>query len=732
MTSTRLVVLAALHCFFTLSVRPQDSLTISEVMFDPLGSEATDEFIELHNYSTSQVFDLNGWAISDGSSYDKLIGSEGNRLLEPGMFAVIFDWDYEPEEGSYNHLIPADALVMHIDGPTFGSGGMLNSVAERVLLLDTNFQAVSEYTYSPDNPSGFSDEKILPAAENIESFWANSLALHGSPGSQNTVTPVLHDLSICSTNLIISPLRPQFGREFEITIPVSNKGTESSLDFSVMVYSDSNSDSLAQDTELLQSFSANDLAAGDTLVFRHMQQVLADTIILMIFVSYVHDQRLDDNWVRIQIPVSYAENSIVINEIMSKPSSAQSEFVELYNSTSYDINLAGWSIADKVTRKSIAKSGLVLPSEGYIALTGDSSMILTAGLDPNLMVLIKGMPSLNNDEDVLVITDATGKTIDSVFYFDVWGGATGSSLERVDPHGGSNASYNWTTCIAETGSTPAARNSIVGIDPAPAGSLVINEIMYDPLQYEPEWVEFVNPTDRTINLLNWTFQVGTRKITLMRLNMTVEPNQYVLLKGAESLPPRFVVDTAAVNMVGSVLPLLPNAGAEVILRDLTGNEIDRLNYSPNWGGGPGISLEKKRPAMHSDLAGSWGSNVLLEGGTPGGRNSIFSQPTPAQEMQLSVTPNPFVYGEASTVILVSLPVDQARVTLRIYDRRGRLIRTLLNNSPTGSIREVKWDGTTKHGHPARLGVYVAFAQAISEARHYSATAKKVLVLGKRF
>ncbi|HEX9935123.1 MAG TPA: hypothetical protein VGB38_08005, partial [bacterium] len=48
-------------------------ITLTEVLFDPLGSEATDEFVEVFNTSQLDTIDLNGWRLGDESGTDPIV-----------------------------------------------------------------------------------------------------------------------------------------------------------------------------------------------------------------------------------------------------------------------------------------------------------------------------------------------------------------------------------------------------------------------------------------------------------------------------------------------------------------------------------------------------------------------------------------------------------------------------------------------------------------------------------
>lgn len=77
------------------------------------------------------------------------------------------------------------------------------------------------------------------------------------------------------------------------------------------------------------------------------------------------------------------------------------------------------------------------------------------------------------------------------------------------------------------------------------------------------------------------------------------------------------------------------------------------------------------------------------------------------------TPNPF---NPRTAILFSLGVE-GPVTARVYDVRGRLVRTLAKEQPFPAGRsELVWDGSDGTGRPVASGVYLARIIANGEER----------------
>ena len=70
---------------------------------------------------------------------------------------------------------------------------------------------------------------------------------------------------------------------------------------------------------------------------------------------------------------------------------------------------------------------------------------------------------------------------------------------------------------------------------------------------------------------------------------------------------------------------------------------------------------------------------------------------------LPARPNPF---RGSTEIALVLP-SETRVSLRIYDVRGRLVRTLLDGSLIAGVHRLAWDGRNAGGRAVGTGIYFA-------------------------
>jgi DNA/RNA endonuclease YhcR with UshA esterase domain len=94
---------------------------------------------------------------------------------------------------------------------------------------------------------------------------------------------------------------------------------------------------------------------------------------------------------------------------------------------------------------------------------------------------------------------------------------------------------------------------------------------------------------------------------------------------------------------------------------------------------------------------------------------------------VGVTPNPFCpdWGEALAIDLNGPLTD--RLTLRVYDLKGRLVKTLLNSVP-GGHQVCRWDGTDNGHRRAGIGMYVLHLRSVSTDGQVRGTSR-VVVLG---
>lgn len=157
---------------------------------------------------------------------------------------------------------------------------------------------------------------------------------------------------------------------------------------------------------------------------------------------------------------------LVINEIFADPSPSiglpNYEFIELWNTSSDEINLQGFSITDGSSTAILPNYILQPDSFVVVSTTSSSNIYATYGNS----VVVSNFPSLNNDADQLKLLRIDGSVIDEVNYQTSWynnplKSEGGWTLELINPRLRCKGKYNWSASENQKlGGTPGMPNSI--------------------------------------------------------------------------------------------------------------------------------------------------------------------------------------------------------------------------------------------------------------------------------
>lgn len=448
---------------FSLTLHSQIILT--EIMFDPAGSERSDEFVELYNNSGSAV-NLDGWEIGDSSAFDEIVAVDGKGIiLNPGQFAVIFDSDYFSLSSTlYDSIIPLTSLKLTIDGVTFGNGGLSNSRAKTILLVTAEKDTLEGYKYSLGNAPGYSDEKIELAAGNDASNWGNSNKLHGTPGMENSLTTKEYDLAIGAIN--INTIGNIVGKPIDYSLTIRNLGKFTADTFSFTEVNDRNSNGLIDDGEILrESHFKEPLSSGDSLQLTgSFVDIPYGRHQVGLGIQLAADEDLSNNYSFFSIFVDDPEEiRLFLNEIMANPLTGYEEWVELYNAGADSIDLGELFFADSQDTISISDTTKLIAPGEYLIFGGDDVLSDQYNLPESSIIVNNKFPALNNGFDEVRLMGPGFALYDYVAYTDEWYGIPaerGLSLEKINPFFNGQMLENWTASVANNGSTPAARNSV--------------------------------------------------------------------------------------------------------------------------------------------------------------------------------------------------------------------------------------------------------------------------------
>jgi hypothetical protein len=460
------------------SVRGQ--IIISEVMFNPRGSEQANEFVELYNLSATDSVSLAGWQIGERSALDEIIAHTRGLVLRPQSFAIILDPTYFQSSTQYDSLIAFEALIITIDDNTLGNGGLSNSTAETVILVNAEGDTVAQYTYSLGNSDGISDEKIELNEDDSASNWANSLRVDGTPGFTNSVTRAQIDGGLAAQSLTITPYPLRENTPAIISVLLRNAGREIlsavNVDFDLIP----RGREFGSPVYLGNVASERAVTSEDTLRLHFNAPAMSPgRYNLLATLSIPNDVNAANDTVSLPIAVSWARETIVINEIMFEPASGQPEWIEIYNPQSFSVPLPDWAVEDESGAKGAITQTVFIPPKRFRVLTASKELAGLFNLPDTSVILLNKFPSLNNSGDAVLVRDFSAAVIDSITYEGEWGEA-GKSIERIWFER-SNTQRNWLPSRAHRGATPGAFNSVSPRE---------YDLEINPLRFAPENPQF--------------------------------------------------------------------------------------------------------------------------------------------------------------------------------------------------------------------------------------------------
>ena len=720
--------------YINLSISPgvlSGTILINEIMFNPQGGEP--EWIELFNRS-QDTLNLKGWSVSDVYTSPTRITLTEDIKIYPHSLIVL---SRDSSISDYHSSIPGGFSVVKIPP--------LNNDKDGVVIYDISGRVIDSLVYYPDwtVPPGKSLERIdIQELSNIKTNWSSSLDIENStPGRKNSVTPKENDLSV--TLLSSIPSTPLYGESVRLSAIVKNIGKNPASSFRLLFEYDSDSNNVAD--ALLEDIYNLSLISGDSVQITTSNSLppIYKDVLTSVTVFWSEDENEFNNKLFKVITPGYKEKIIVINELMYNPDSGGQEWVELFNPTGDTVNLKNWKISDFISPSSgvITTSDYLFFPSGYVVISKDSSILST---HPELSgrFFLASLGSLGNSEDGVFVYDSRNTIIDSMIYQSSWGGIKGYSIERLSADGFSNDSSNWVQAAGGYKHTIGKPNSFNYVKSYPHNSLVINEIMYEASVSSSEYLEFYNPGMDTVELGGWyILDEKGEKYNLSDSVFVLPPKEYYLLIADSILFNKFPNLSTYPNKrtAGKSDLGLVNTGELILLKDALGNTIDSLVYSNKWHNQSinftqDRSLEKINPVINSNDRGNWSTSVNLNGGTPGQINSIITTNSNISS-KLSIAPNPFSPDndgwEDFSVFNYNLSRNVSQITVRIFDDRGREVRTLVNNQISGSSGSVVFDGRDNNGNALRIGIYLILLEARDDNNNVFERLKDVVVVARK-
>ena len=267
--------------------------------------------------------------------------------------------------------------------------------------------------------------------------------------------------------------------------------------------------------------------------------------------------------------------------------------------------------------------------------------------------------------------------------------------------------------------------------PPDSFDLVINEVLFDAREDE-EFIEILNRSDRIIELSSLALVLmdeytGTfiRKLHEFKGNFQLLPGQYLAVTGSrpDLLKHYDCKVPAAIIETNEELNLPDDEGTLALLQNLA-TPIDCFFYDAGYHfelirDPEGVSLERIFLDYPTNDPANWHSAAEDAGfATPGYKNS--QSILPAESDVSSVWTEPEVFtpdndGKDDFLAILYHLDGGSLANVMIFDSRGRLIRRLANNTWLGTEGCLTWDGTNAEGNLVVAGIYVVYAEILSES-----------------
>ena len=337
--------------------------------------------------------------------------------------------------------------------------------------------------------------------------------------------------------------------------------------------------------------------------------------------------------------------SVVINEVFYNAPSGWSEpadeWIELYNNTDQDVDLAYWVVEDNVDRF-VLPDDAVIPARGYLVLAYDRASFHTHwGLVAIAYGPTAGNLRLSNTGDRLILKTSEGSVVDQMSYGDdksvldppCSDVPSGYSLEREPAGFDTNRATDFIkqefpspggTPLLVSTPTPTATSSP---PPTPA-PLLISEVCYDGVTPETEGDEFVelyNPLSYSVSLAGYKIgdeeaQDGREGMYFLPHSTSIGPGEVILItKNAAQFHSRFgfwpdfeIKASGSGYPDTSIVPdlepyrvwsmgswALSNSGDEVLLLGPEDSLVDAIAYKSGDGEGVGVRGSLSAPEPYS-------------------------------------------------------------------------------------------------------------------------------------
>lgn len=276
------------------------------------------------------------------------------------------------------------------------------------------------------------------------------------------------------------------------------------------------------------------------------------------------------------------------------------------------------------------------------------------------------------------------------------------------------------------------------------GDLVINEILFKPVQGVAEFVEIYNNSEKCIYLHNWSIAslYYDDKIkyssVFTELPYTMKPYEYrVITTDSQSIKNYYPNVPSGIFIQLKQMPYLTNDSGRLALITPSNDIYEKVFYSDKMHyslltSTYGVSLERISPKISGMDSTNWHSASQLTGyATPGYKNSQYLEyPQEGDWLTLSsdiISPDNDG-SQDNLVIVITLDEPGYVGNIAIYSPAGLLIKNIAQNALLGTNNAFIWDGTDNYEKKLPLGNYILYASTFHPSGKSKSIKKVISVL----
>ena len=341
-----------------------------------------------------------------------------------------------------------------------------------------------------------------------------------------------------------------------------------------------------------------------------------------------------------------AQTNFVMNEIYSRGTTTDPDWIEIFNLTSSDLDISGYKIYDEggligTKPKKVLPSGSIIQANGFLVIVTDDTTASGFGL--------------SSDGEKVWIENSSGILVDSVVFPVL---QVSESYSRV-PDG-----HLWIVTNTITRGT-------MNIYSNPT-TVVMNEIYSRGTSFDPDWIELFNPSATDIVLTGYKIydengQLGSIPKKEFPSGSIIPANGY------------FVMITADGSVSGFGLSSL---GEEVWLENENGLIIDDVNF-------PAFDTTQSY-CRYPDGTSGWQISNSITRGLPNTITNVEDEFNLISEYRLNQNyPNPF---NPSTTISFTIPMT-SNVSLKIFNVLGKEVATLVNETKNAGNYSINFNAS---------------------------------------